>query len=146
MTSNASVSSVLPVVTIVEYLILLVLITGPKHGYGIMQEIAAYTNKEVNLVPGTLYGALKRMLKAEWIEESTPLPAADLDNERRRFYRLSSLGHKTLLTEIKRMEFLSREGRSRLESATNETEIKPEESNDPPDLTNSKLQLVPTNR
>ena len=63
--------------------------------------------------PGTLYGAVKQMLKAGLIEESSERPDPDLDDERRRYYRLTNLGVRTLNAEVARMEQLARTARAR---------------------------------
>jgi DNA-binding PadR family transcriptional regulator len=68
-----------------EFQILLALADGERHGYAIMQEIERRTAGEVRLGPGTLYGSIKRMLAAGLIEESARRPAAERDDERRRY-------------------------------------------------------------
>ena len=93
--------------------ILLALTTGDKHGYAIMKEIEAFTEGSVTMGPGTLYGAVKQMLKAGLIEESSERPDPDLDDERRRYYRLTDLGGRTLKAEVARMEHLARTARTR---------------------------------
>jgi DNA-binding PadR family transcriptional regulator len=72
--------------------ILLALADEERHGYGIMQDVARQTNDVLQLGPGTLYGCLKRMLAAGLIEESEERPDLKLDDERRRYYRMTSLG------------------------------------------------------
>ena len=67
--------------------VLVALTTGDKHGYAIMKEIEVLTESAVTMGPGTLYGAVKQMLKAGLIEESSERPDPDLDDERRRYYR-----------------------------------------------------------
>jgi DNA-binding PadR family transcriptional regulator len=79
--------------------VLLALADGERHGYGIMQEVVAFTNGEVRLGPSTLYGVLKRMLEAGLVAESEGPPDVD-DDERRRYYRLTKLGRKRLETEL----------------------------------------------
>src|SRR3970282_1834957 len=74
--------------------ILLALADGEKHGYGIMQEVAAISGGQIKLGPGTLYGTIKRMLADGWIEESDERPDPELDDERRAYYRLTDLGGK----------------------------------------------------
>ena len=78
----------------VEFHILLALAPEERHGYAILQEVAGLTDGELELEPGTLYRALHRMLKDGWVVESTRRPAADLDDERRRYYRLTPLGKR----------------------------------------------------
>src|ERR1700681_5064491 len=83
--------------------ILLALSDGERHGYAIMQEVAADTNGALQLGPGTLYGCLKRMLAARLVEESDERPDPDLDDERRRYYRLTDLGARTVRSEAERL-------------------------------------------
>ncbi len=83
--------------------ILLTLAAGERHGYGIMQEVTAQTRGTLRLGPGTLYGAVKRMLAAGWIEELDERPDPALDDERRRYYRLTERGRRTLHAEANRL-------------------------------------------
>src|SRR5512145_324634 len=93
--------------------ILLALAEGEKHGYGIMQEIAANTGGRLRLGPGTLYGSIKRLLADGWIEESDERPDPAHDDERRRYYRLTELGKRVAAAEAARMEELVRLAHSR---------------------------------
>jgi DNA-binding PadR family transcriptional regulator len=90
----------------VEFHILLALAPEEKHGYAILQEVAAVTEGEIQLEPGTLYRALHRMLKDGWVVESARRPAADLDDERRRYYRLTPAGRKVAVAEAERLQRL----------------------------------------
>ena len=83
--------------------ILLALVDGEKHGYGIMLEVEANTKGRVVLGPGTLYGSIKRMLAAGLIEESDERADPELDDERRRYYRLTGLGRRVLGLEAERL-------------------------------------------
>jgi DNA-binding PadR family transcriptional regulator len=83
--------------------ILLALSDGERHGYAIMQAISADTNGSLELGPGTLYGCLKRMLAARLVEESDERPDPELDDERRRYYRLTDLGARTVRAEARRL-------------------------------------------
>jgi DNA-binding PadR family transcriptional regulator len=83
--------------------ILLALAQGEKHGYAIMQQVAEETNGQVRLGPGTLYGAIKRLRTAGLIAESKHRPGRKTEDERRRYYRLASLGHRVLLAELERL-------------------------------------------
>jgi DNA-binding PadR family transcriptional regulator len=83
--------------------ILLALSDGERHGYAIMQQVAADTNSALQLGPGTLYGCLKRMLAARLVEESDERPDPDLDDERRRYYRITDFGARTLRAEAERL-------------------------------------------
>ena len=83
--------------------ILLSLADGEKHGYGIMLEVEANTNGQVIMGPGTLYGSIKRMLKADLIEESDERADPQMDDQRRRYYRLTDLGRRVLGLEAERL-------------------------------------------
>jgi DNA-binding PadR family transcriptional regulator len=83
--------------------ILLALSEGERHGYAIMQEVAADTGGALQLGPGTLYGCLKRMVAARLVEESDERPDPGLDDERRRYYRLTDLGARTARAEAERL-------------------------------------------
>ena len=84
--------------------ILLALADGEKHGYSIMKEVETQTSGKLKMGPGTLYGSIKRMLGAGFIEAADERPDPALDDERRRYYRLSSLGQSVLSTESQRLE------------------------------------------
>src|SRR6202047_4856565 len=83
--------------------ILLALADEERHGYGIMQDVARQTNDVLQLGPGTLYGCLKRMLAAGLVEESEERPDPELDDERRRYYRMTPLGRSTVRAEASRL-------------------------------------------
>ena len=92
-----------------EFHILLALADGERHGYGIMQEVEARSAGRVRLGPGTLYGAIKRMLAAGLIEESAKRPIASSDDQRRRcYYRLTRLGRTVATAEAERLAALVR--------------------------------------
>ncbi|MBL8051291.1 MAG: helix-turn-helix transcriptional regulator [Anaerolineales bacterium] len=84
--------------------ILLALADGEKHGYRIMQEVQENTKGRVLMGPGTLYGSIKRMLEAELIEESDEKPDPAMDNQRRRYYRITNLGKRIFTMEAERLE------------------------------------------
>ena len=83
--------------------ILVALSDGERHGYAIMRQVAAHTNGKLQLGPGTLYGCLKRMLAAKLIEESDERPDPELDDERRRYYRITDFGVRTVKAEAQRL-------------------------------------------
>ena len=85
------------------YHILLALADGEKHGYAIMKEVEAQTSGHIKMGPGTLYGSIKRMLAASLIEESGERPDSTLDDERRRYYRLTGLGQRVVSVESERL-------------------------------------------
>lgn len=88
--------------------IMLSLAGGEQHGYAIMQEVRDRTVGKVRLWPATLYGSIKRMIEAELIEESDERPAPELDDARRRYYRLTPLGKRVLDAECERLQELVR--------------------------------------
>lgn len=96
----------------VEFQILLVLARDESHGYGIMQATSRDTDGRMSLEPGTLYRALKRMSDAGLIEESERRPVADLDDERRRYFKLTRLGKRVAAAEAGRLEKLVRTARA----------------------------------
>ena len=83
--------------------ILLALADGEKHGYAIMKDFETQTNGQIKMGPATLYGSIKRMLAAGLIEESGQRPDPSMDDERRRYYRLTGLGQKVASAESQRM-------------------------------------------
>jgi DNA-binding PadR family transcriptional regulator len=82
--------------------VLLAISDGERHGYAIMQEIAESTGGRMKMGPGTLYGTIKRLLEAQLIEESDERPDPKLDDERRRYYRLTGLGQRVVKAEAQR--------------------------------------------
>ena len=87
----------------IEFHILLALAGEERHGYAILQEVNALTDGELQLEPGTLYRALHRMLKDGWLVESARRPAADVDDERRKYYRITPLGRRLATAEADRL-------------------------------------------
>ena len=83
--------------------ILLALAAEERHGYAIMQDVAQQTGGALQLGPGTLYGCLKRMLAAGLVEESGERPDPTLDDERRRYYRMTPLGRSAVRAEAHRL-------------------------------------------
>jgi DNA-binding PadR family transcriptional regulator len=98
--------------------ILLSLASGEQHGYGIMQEVLNRTTGKVRLWPATLYGSIKRLIEAELIEESDERPSPELDDARRRYYRLTALGRRVLDAECERLQELVRTIRMRQTAVT----------------------------
>lgn len=82
--------------------VLLTLADGPRHGYSIMQEVAARTDGQVRLWPAALYGALRELEELDWIVESESRPSDD--DERRRYFALTPLGTRVLGAEVRRLE------------------------------------------
>jgi DNA-binding PadR family transcriptional regulator len=88
--------------------ILLALVEEEKHGYGIMREIEVQTNAQLTMGPGTLYGTLRRMLKSGLIEECGTKRDPALNEERRRYYRLTPNGRWGAVAEAVRLDELVR--------------------------------------
>ena len=95
-----------------DYHILLALADGERHGYGIMSDVEEISGGATRFGPGTLYTSIKRLLTSGLIEESEKRPDPKLDDERRRYYRLSGLGRKVLSAESERLSTLLRYARS----------------------------------
>jgi len=84
--------------------VLLALVDGPSHGYGIRQTIRERTSGEVVLGSGTLYQAVDRLVGQGWIEEvAAPADEPPSGGPRRRFYALTSLGRRELAAELERL-------------------------------------------
>jgi DNA-binding PadR family transcriptional regulator len=98
--------------------ILLALADKERHGYDIMREVDERSEGQMRLGPGTLYGSIKRMLRDGLIEELDERPAPELDDERRRYYRLSKLGYRVIVAEAERLEKLVKSARSKKVLAT----------------------------
>jgi DNA-binding PadR family transcriptional regulator len=93
--------------------ILLALADRERHGYGIMQEVSARTDGEVILGPGTLYGTINRMLEGGLIKEAEERSDPDLNDERRRYYRITGKGRRAAVTEAERFRKLLRVARAK---------------------------------
>jgi DNA-binding PadR family transcriptional regulator len=83
--------------------ILVALAGDDRHGYAIIQDISARTNGEVQLSAGTLYRSIQRMQEQGLISESRQRPARELDDERRRYYRLTPFGTAVARAEARRL-------------------------------------------
>jgi DNA-binding PadR family transcriptional regulator len=88
--------------------ILVAITTGEKHGYAIMREVEEVSDGAVRMGPGTLYGSIKRMLADGLIEETAERPDPEIDDQRRRYYRLTGLGERVCAAELRRLEALIR--------------------------------------
>ena len=93
--------------------ILLALAGGDRHGYAIMQEVAALTDGRVRLGPATLYRTVQRLLTDGLIAEASERPDPALDDERRRYYRLTEQGQRVAEAEVERLVALVRVARAR---------------------------------
>lgn len=96
---------------------LLALSEGERHGYALKREILRRTGGKLNLGSGALYGNINRMLEHGWIEESGERPDPHLDDERRRYYRITLLGRRVAVAEAARMRELVRLAESHLKPA-----------------------------
>ena len=110
--STATPNDFLPL-TPADFNILLALADGEKHGYAIMQDVISNTDGKLRLGPGTLYGAIKRLVENDLIEESDERPDPAHDDERRRYYRLTEFGKRVAAAEATRLEELVGLARSR---------------------------------
>jgi len=93
--------------------ILLSLADEERHGYGIMQEIEQRTGGEFTLGSGSLYGSIKRMMASRLLAESDERPDPALDDQRRRYYRLTPFGRQVLDAELHRLQQLVRNAKVR---------------------------------
>lgn len=93
--------------------ILVALSDEDRHGYAIMQEVAARTGGDVRLTAATLYRSVQRMLDQRLIVETTERPAPDLDDERRRYYRITPFGRAVARAEARRLEQMLRLARAK---------------------------------
>ncbi len=83
--------------------VLLVLAQGEKHGYGIMREVETISDGVVRMGPGTLYGTIKRLVENGLVEEIGERPDPELDDERRRYYRITGIGERVVAAEVHRL-------------------------------------------
>jgi DNA-binding PadR family transcriptional regulator len=109
--SRGEADSSLPLPTSV-FQILVALADQDRHGYAIMQDVAARTDGRMKLSPGTLYGSIKRMLEDGLIVEIDERPDPDADDERRRYYRLTPFGREVAQAEADRLATLLRQARA----------------------------------
>lgn len=92
--------------------VLVALADQDRHGYAIMQDVAARTDGRLKLSPGTLYGSIKRMLDEGLILEIHERPSPDEDDERRRYYRITRFGRDVAQAEADRLTALLRQARA----------------------------------
>ena len=109
-TSNEAESS--PPLTPAIFQILVALADQDRHGYAIMQDVAIRTGGRMKLSPGTLYGSIKRMLEDGLIVEVYERPDPENDDERRRYYRLTTFGREVAQAEADRLTTLLRQARA----------------------------------
>ena len=109
--SSRDVSAALPLAPAV-FQILIALADQDRHGYAIMQDVAARTDGRMKLSPGTLYGSIRRLLEEGFIVELDERPAPENDDERRRYYRLTPFGQQVAQAEADRLATLVRQARA----------------------------------
>jgi DNA-binding PadR family transcriptional regulator len=102
---NEEVENMLPL-SLPVFHMLLSLTEGERHGYALKREILQRTDKRINLGSGALYGAINKMLEQGFIVESDERPDPHLDDERRRYYRITSLGRQVIQAEVVRLREL----------------------------------------
>lgn len=110
---HASVDRLLPL-SLPVFHMLLALTEGERHGYALKRAILQRTGGKLNLGSGALYGSIDKMLAAELIEESEERPDPHLDDERRRYYRITALGRQVVEAEAMRLRELVRLAESAL--------------------------------
>ena len=91
--------------------VLLALADGDKHGYAIVKEVRRRSDGKVEIGASSLYAVLKRLLADGLVEETDERPDPALDDERRRYYRLTAFGRDVAVTELRRLESLLQQAR-----------------------------------
>lgn len=108
--ADSKADSLLPLPTAVFH-ILIALADRDRHGYSIMQDVAARTGGKVQLSAGTLYSSIRRMLEQGLIEELAQSPDPSSTDERRRYYRLTRFGRRAAAAEVERLNALLQQAR-----------------------------------
>ena len=111
MTEGPSPQSLLPLQP-TTFHILLSLAEEDRHGYAIILDVARRTNGEIKLSAGTLYRSIQRMLEMDLITETKTRPTAEMDDERRRYYRITPFGTEVAKAEVKRLSGLVKMARA----------------------------------
>lgn len=111
--SNDEIQKLLPL-PLPSFHMLLSLTEGERHGYALKREILQRTDRRINLGSGALYGAINKMLEQGLIVESDERPDPHLDDERRRYYRITPLGRRVVHAEAARLRALVRLAEGRL--------------------------------
>jgi DNA-binding PadR family transcriptional regulator len=102
----------LPPLPVATFHILVAVADQDRHGYAIMQDVAARTNGALKLSPGTLYGAIRRMLDEGLIVELSDRQRPEQDDERRRYYRITAFGRSVAQAEVARLATLLRQAKA----------------------------------
>src|ERR1700731_482438 len=108
---DSRLDSILPLPAAVFH-ILIALADRDRHGYSIMQDVAARTDGKVQLSPGTLYSSIRRMLEQGLIDELAESPDPSSTDERRRYYRLTSFGKRVAAAEVARLNAMVQQARA----------------------------------
>jgi DNA-binding PadR family transcriptional regulator len=111
-TPDPSPASLLPLPP-ATFHILLAVAEDDRHGYAIIQDVAARTGGALHLSAGTLYRSIQRMLEQGLLVEVHERPAPELDDERRRYYRITDFGTAVARAEARRLSDLVRMARAR---------------------------------
>lgn len=109
--NDSTSDSLLPLPTAVFH-ILIALADRDRHGYSIMQDVAARTDGKMQLSAGTLYSSIRRMLEQGLIEELAESPDPSSTDERRRYYRLTRFGKRVAAAEVERLRALLQQART----------------------------------
>jgi DNA-binding PadR family transcriptional regulator len=109
---DPAIAALLPLTPAVFH-ILLALADGERHGYGVMLEVDRITSGQLRLGPGTLYRSIQRMLVDGLIVERKEAVDPEVDDERRRYYRLTKLGLEVGRAEARRLDALVKASRQR---------------------------------
>jgi DNA-binding PadR family transcriptional regulator len=99
-------------ITPILFQILLALAPQERHGYGVMKDVLERSDNTTRIGAGTMYSSIKKLLEVGWIEESEERPDHDLDDQRRRYYRLTGTGRQAAEREAARLEQLVQHARS----------------------------------
>jgi DNA-binding PadR family transcriptional regulator len=89
-----------------DFLVLLALAEGERHGYGIRQDVFELSSRTISVDAGNLYRTLARLVEAGLVARSSRRPAADADDERRRYFRITREGAKALAADARRLRRL----------------------------------------
>jgi len=112
MKNELDIDSLLPLPP-ATFHILLALSGEDRHGYGIIQDVSSRTRGELKLSAGTLYRSIQRMQEQGLIVETRERPAPELDDERRRYYRITPFGNAVARAEARRLSQLVRMARAK---------------------------------
>ncbi len=110
-TDRTDVEALLPLLP-ATFHILMALSEEDRHGYAILQDVQRRTRGEVRLSAGTLYRSIQRMLEQGLLVETQERPAPELDDERRRYYRITAFGTAVARAETRRLTELVRLARA----------------------------------